>query len=123
VEESRTTWLLFALIALAGRLAEEDPEGSMPASRTAAVALIPRSGHPSCRLAEPARRYVSLCPNRAALRSSSVNRRIFRAAISVSGAAIVVKIVATVKEFTVAGVYGRSDAMDAFSRRRAILGC
>jgi O-antigen ligase len=27
VEESRTTWLLFALIALAGRLAEEDPEG------------------------------------------------------------------------------------------------
>jgi len=45
---------------------------------------------------------------------SSVNRRIFRAAISVSGAAIVVKIVATVKEFTVAGVYGRSDAMDAF---------
>jgi O-antigen ligase len=27
VEESRTTWLLFALIALAGRLAVEDPEG------------------------------------------------------------------------------------------------
>jgi O-antigen ligase len=27
VEESRTTWLLFALIALAGRLAAEDPEG------------------------------------------------------------------------------------------------
>jgi len=47
-------------------------------------------------------------------RGSSVNRRIFRAAVSVSGAAILVKIVATVKEFTVAGVYGRSDAMDAF---------
>jgi hypothetical protein len=27
VEESRTTWLLFALIALAGRLAVEDPDG------------------------------------------------------------------------------------------------
>jgi O-antigen ligase len=27
VEENRTTWLLFALIALAGRLAVEDPEG------------------------------------------------------------------------------------------------
>ncbi|MGA2888774.1 MAG: lipid II flippase MurJ [Terracidiphilus sp.] len=44
----------------------------------------------------------------------SVNRRIFRAAVSVSGAAVVVKIVATIKEFTVAGVYGRSDAMDAY---------
>jgi len=47
-------------------------------------------------------------------KGSSVNRRIFRAAVSVSGAAILVKIVATVKEFAVAGVYGRSDAMDAF---------
>ena len=27
VEESRTTWLLLALIALAGRLAVEEPEG------------------------------------------------------------------------------------------------
>src|ERR1017187_5953038 len=44
----------------------------------------------------------------------SVNRRIFRAAVSVSAAVILVKIVATVKEFAVAGVYGRSDAMDAF---------
>ena len=44
----------------------------------------------------------------------SVNRRIFRAAVSVSAAMILVKIVATVKEFAVAGVYGRSDAMDAF---------
>ena len=44
----------------------------------------------------------------------SVNRRIFRAAASVTAAGILVKIVATFKEFTVAGVYGRSDAMDAF---------
>lgn len=47
-------------------------------------------------------------------RGASVNRRILRAAVSVSGAAILVKIVATVKEFTVAGIYARSDAMDAF---------
>ena len=44
----------------------------------------------------------------------SVNRRIFRAAASVTAAGILVKAVATFKEFTVAGVYGRSDAMDAF---------
>jgi len=44
----------------------------------------------------------------------SVNRRIFRAAASVTAAGILVKLVATLKEFTVAGVYGRSDAMDAF---------
>ena len=46
--------------------------------------------------------------------SGSVNRRIFRAALSVTAAGILVKLVATFKEFTVAGVYGRSDAMDAF---------
>src|SRR5271157_4677697 len=45
---------------------------------------------------------------------SSVNRRIFRAAAVVTAAGILVKIVATFKEFVVAGVYGRSDAMDAF---------
>jgi putative peptidoglycan lipid II flippase len=45
---------------------------------------------------------------------ASVNRRIFRAALSVAAAGIVVKLVATLKEFAVAGVYGRSDAMDAF---------
>jgi len=45
---------------------------------------------------------------------ASINRRIFRAAASVAAAGIVVKAVATFKEFTVAGVYGRSDAMDAF---------
>ncbi len=44
----------------------------------------------------------------------SVNRRIFRAAASVTAAGILVKIVATFKEFAVAGVYGRTDAMDAF---------
>jgi putative peptidoglycan lipid II flippase len=45
---------------------------------------------------------------------ASVNRRIFRAALSVAAAGIVVKFVATFKEFAVAGVYGRTDAMDAF---------
>jgi putative peptidoglycan lipid II flippase len=47
-------------------------------------------------------------------KGGSVNRRIFRAAASVTAAGILVKTVATFKEFTVAGVYGRSDAMDAF---------
>ena len=45
---------------------------------------------------------------------ASVNRRILRAAASVSAAVVLVKLVATVKEFAVAGVYGRSDDMDAF---------
>ncbi len=45
---------------------------------------------------------------------ASVNRRIFRAAAIVTAAGIAVKLVATGKEFVVAGVYGRSDAMDAF---------
>src|ERR1035438_7011606 len=45
---------------------------------------------------------------------ASVNRRIFRAAASVAAAGVLVKIVATFKELAVAGVYGRSDAMDAF---------
>jgi putative peptidoglycan lipid II flippase len=44
----------------------------------------------------------------------SVNRRIFRAAASVTLAGILVKTVATFKEIAVAGVYGRTDAMDAF---------
>jgi putative peptidoglycan lipid II flippase len=48
------------------------------------------------------------------LKGGSVNRRIFRAAVSVTAVGILVKLVATFKEFTVAGVYGRSDAMDAF---------
>lgn len=44
----------------------------------------------------------------------SVNRRILRAAVLVTAAGILVKAVATFKEIAVAGVYGRSDAMDAF---------
>jgi putative peptidoglycan lipid II flippase len=47
-------------------------------------------------------------------KGGSVNRRIFRAAASVAAAGILVKFVALFKEITVAGVYGRSDAMDAF---------
>jgi putative peptidoglycan lipid II flippase len=47
-------------------------------------------------------------------KGSSVNRRIFRAAASVTAVGIGVKIVATFKEFAVAGVFGRSDDMDAF---------
>lgn len=39
---------------------------------------------------------------------------ILRAAASVTAAGVVVKVVATLKEIVVAGVYGRSDAMDAF---------
>jgi putative peptidoglycan lipid II flippase len=45
---------------------------------------------------------------------TSANRRILQAAASVTAAGILVKIVATGKEFVVAGVYGRSDAMDAY---------
>src|SRR5581483_1582220 len=43
-----------------------------------------------------------------------VNRGILRAAASVSAAGVIVKVVAMCKEVTVAGIYGRSDAMDAF---------
>jgi putative peptidoglycan lipid II flippase len=45
---------------------------------------------------------------------TSVNRRIFRAAAAVTAAGILVKAVATFKEFVVAGAFGRSDVMDAF---------
>ena len=44
----------------------------------------------------------------------NANRRILRAAGSVLVAGAVVKIAAIGKEFVVAGIYGRSDAMDAF---------
>jgi putative peptidoglycan lipid II flippase len=44
----------------------------------------------------------------------SVNRRIFRAAVIVTFAGVLVKLVATAKEFVLAGTFGRSDAMDAF---------
>jgi putative peptidoglycan lipid II flippase len=44
----------------------------------------------------------------------AVRRSILRAAVSVAAAGILVKAVATLKEVAVAGVYGRSDSMDAF---------
>lgn len=47
-------------------------------------------------------------------RSRSFNQRIFHAAAWVGAAGILVKIVAVFKEMAVAGVYGRSDAIDAF---------
>jgi putative peptidoglycan lipid II flippase len=47
-------------------------------------------------------------------KGTSVNRRIFRAAVLVTAVGVLVKIVATFKEAAVAGVYGRSDEMDAF---------
>jgi putative peptidoglycan lipid II flippase len=47
-------------------------------------------------------------------KGASTNRRIFRAAVSVTAAGVLVKVVSTFKEIAVAGVYGRSDAMDAF---------
>ncbi len=47
-------------------------------------------------------------------RGISFNRAIFRAAVSVGAAGVIVKLVATFKEIAVASVYGRSDAMDAF---------
>jgi putative peptidoglycan lipid II flippase len=47
-------------------------------------------------------------------KGASINRQILRAAALVTAAGILVKTVATFKEIAVAGVYGRSDAMDAF---------
>lgn len=43
-----------------------------------------------------------------------IDRRILRAALAASFAGVVVKIAATFKEITVAGVFGRTDAMEAF---------
>jgi len=43
-----------------------------------------------------------------------MNGRILRAAVSVLLAGVIVKLVSTSKEVVVAGVYGRSDVMDAF---------
>ena len=50
----------------------------------------------------------------AVAQKAGVDRRIVRAATSVLAATAVVKIAATGKELVVAGIYGRSDAMDAF---------
>ncbi len=47
-------------------------------------------------------------------RRLSVNRRILVAAGSMAAAGAVVKLASTCKELVVAGIYGRSDAMDAF---------
>ncbi len=44
----------------------------------------------------------------------TLDGRILGAAASVTVAVVLVKLAATMKEFVVAGVYGRSDAMDAF---------
>ena len=47
-------------------------------------------------------------------RHGGVNRSILRAVLSVGAVSVVVKLAALGKEIAVAGVYGRSDAMDAF---------
>jgi putative peptidoglycan lipid II flippase len=44
----------------------------------------------------------------------SVNRLIFRAAVIVTIAGVLVKVAATAKEFVVAGIFGRTDSTDAF---------
>jgi len=53
-------------------------------------------------------------PIKSLFTGGSVNRRIFRAAASVTAVGILVKLVAAAKEIGVAAVYGRTDAMDAF---------
>ncbi|MGA8090383.1 MAG: lipid II flippase MurJ [Terracidiphilus sp.] len=47
-------------------------------------------------------------------REAGTNRRILNAAFAVIVATLAVKVVATAKEFTVAGIFGRSDALEAF---------
>jgi putative peptidoglycan lipid II flippase len=58
-------------------------------------------------------RQISL-PYPSFTRGLSVNGVILRAALSVGAAGLIVKAAATCKEIAVAGVFGRSDAMDAF---------
>ena len=48
------------------------------------------------------------------LRLVRADRRVLGAVSSVAAAGVVVKLVATLKEFVVAGIYGRSDAYEAF---------
>ena len=43
-----------------------------------------------------------------------INRRILNAASAITLAVVVVKLVATAKEYAIAGIYGRSDAFEAF---------
>ncbi len=50
----------------------------------------------------------------AAWKKGPVQRSVLRAAIAVAVSGAAVKLLATCKEFVVAGIYGRSDAMDAF---------
>jgi putative peptidoglycan lipid II flippase len=57
---------------------------------------------------------TTFAPIPAPHRVFSINRSIFRAALSAGAAGVLVKLVATFKEIAVASVYGRSDAMDAF---------
>jgi putative peptidoglycan lipid II flippase len=57
---------------------------------------------------------TTFAPIPAPHRVFSINRSIFRAALSVGAAGVLVKFVAAFKEIAVASVYGRSDAMDAF---------
>jgi len=48
------------------------------------------------------------------VRRAGINRRIFSAASAVTLAVFVVKVAATAKEYAIAGIYGRSDALEAF---------
>jgi putative peptidoglycan lipid II flippase len=50
----------------------------------------------------------------ASVQATCINRRILSAAAAVTLAALVVKLAATLKEFAVAGIYGRSDVLEAF---------
>ncbi len=52
--------------------------------------------------------------NSIAFSARNVNRRILSAAVTVTAAGVVVKLAAVLKEVTVAGIYGRSDSMDAY---------
>jgi putative peptidoglycan lipid II flippase len=49
-----------------------------------------------------------------AISARNVNRRILSAAVTVTAAGVIVKLAAVLKEVTVAGIYGRSDSMDAY---------
>jgi putative peptidoglycan lipid II flippase len=48
------------------------------------------------------------------IREGAINRRILGAAATVTAAGVIVKLAAVGKEITLAGIYGRSDAMDAY---------
>ena len=50
----------------------------------------------------------------ASVETQSFDRRILGAVSAITCAAVIVKLVATAKEFAVAGIFGRSDAIEAF---------